>query len=374
MKWNKLKVEDFADVVGGGTPSTSNASLWDGDIPWITPKDLSGYEARFIERGERYITEEGLRKSSAQMLPTGAVLLSTRAPVGYVAIAENPLCTNQGFKSLIPKPETASNEFIYYLLKQNRSFLESQSSGSTYKELNGGRLKQLLFPIPPIQIQHRIASILSAYDDLIENNLRRIKLLEESAGLLYKEWFVRLRFPGYEHIRIIDGVPEGWEKKKLGEVIELKYGKSLKEPDRIEGPYPVYGSSGVIGTHDRFLVKGPGIIVGRKGNAGTVFWSDTDFFPIDTVYYIDTTQSGYFIFQNLQHQNFQSSHGAVPGLNREYAYSLSIFLPTKLLLNEFEEAVSPLYGQLFKLKTMNEKLRQARDLLLPKLMSGEVEV
>jgi type I restriction enzyme S subunit len=260
------------------------------------------------------------------------------------------------------------------LLKQNRQLLESQATGSTYKELSAGRLKKVEFPIPPLPIQRRIASILSAYDDLIQNNLRRIKLLEESARLLYKEWFVRLRFPGHEHTRIINGVPEGWERKRLGEVIELRYGKSLKESDRVEGPYPVYGSSGIIGSHSHFLVKGPGIIVGRKGNAGTVFWSCADFFPIDTVYYIDSNQSSYYLFHNLQHQSFQSSHGAVPGLNREYAYSLPILIPNKVLKNQFQETVSPAYEQIFKLTTINQKLRQARDILLPKLMSGEVEV
>jgi len=128
--------------------------------------------------------------------------------------------------------------------------------------------------------------VLSAYDDLIENNNRRIAFLEKMAEELYREWFVRLRFPGHEKVKIVKGVPEGWAVKKLKEIVEFAYGKALKEEDRIEGNYPVIGSGGIIGYHNAALVKGPGIVVGRKGNVGKVIWTKKDFFPIDTVYFV----------------------------------------------------------------------------------------
>jgi len=199
-------------------------------------------------------------------------------------------------------------------------------------------------------------------------------LLEESARLLYREWFVRLRFPGHEHTRIVNGVPEGWERKRIGDVLTLNYGKALKESDRIEGPFPVYGSSGVVGTHSEALVKGPGIIVGRKGNVGSVYWAESDFWPIDTVYFIESHQSSYFLFHNLQHQSFLNSDGAVPGLNRSYAHSLPVLLPKWTLREQFERTLTPIYEQASKLRAMNEKLKAARDLLLPRLMSGEIAV
>lgn len=276
----------------------------------------------------------------------------------------------------IKDKERIDKNFLYHLLntRQYRGQIRGSATGATVKHTAPERIYRCTLRIPTeLKTQRRIASTLSSYDNLIDNNLRRIKLLEDSARLLYNEWFVRLRFPGHEHTRLMRGVPEGWEKKKLGQVVELKYGKSLKEEKRIDGPYPVYGSSGIVGTHHEFLVKGPGIVVGRKGNAGTVFWSQADFFPIDTVYYTDSIQVNHFLFHNLQHQNFQSSHGAVPGLNREYAYSLPIMVPPKTLRDQFQEMVASISNQVFKLTTMNDKLRQARDILLPKLMSGEIE-
>ncbi|MFM7189247.1 MAG: restriction endonuclease subunit S, partial [Microcystaceae cyanobacterium] len=117
-------------------------------------------------------------------------------------------------------------------------------------------------------------------DDLIENNRRRIELLEESARLLYREWFVYLRFPGHEHTPIIDGIPQGWEKNILKNVGFLNYGKTLKQDERIDGQYPVFGSGGIIGTHNKFLVEAPGIIVGRKGSIGNVFWTEENYYPI----------------------------------------------------------------------------------------------
>lgn len=267
--------------------------------------------------------------------------------------------------------------FLYYtfLFLGRRSGFTPLLTGATIKHLPKEKLAKLEISFPArLQDQIRIANILTDYDNLIDNNRKRIALLEESTRELYKEWFVRLRFPGYEHTKIVKGVPERWEKKKLRDVLELKYGKSLKASDRSEGQYPVYGSSGQIGTHASFLVEGPGIVVGRKGNAGTVFWVNSSFFPIDTVYYLNSSQVDYFIYHNLCNQNFQSSHGAVPGLSRDYAYSLPIVVPDVRIKKEFLDVVTPIHTQCEKLQVMNNRLGEARDILLPKLMNGEIEV
>ena len=237
-----------------------------------------------------------------------------------------------------------------------------------------GILKDFEIPLPHITVQERVVDILSSYDDLIENNHRRMALLEEAARQLYREWFGRLRFPGHEHTRITHGVPEGWEFKPIGEVATLNYGKALKEGNRLEGATPVYGSSGVVGNHSEALVSGPGIVVGRKGNVGSVFWSDIPFWPIDTVYFVSPEESSLFLFHCLRQVPFQSSDVAVPGLNRTYAHSLKILMPSRRLRVEFEETITPMFEQLTKLRTMNQKLRAARDLLLPRLMSGEIAV
>jgi type I restriction enzyme S subunit len=199
-------------------------------------------------------------------------------------------------------------------------------------------------------------------------------LLEEAARQLYREWFVRLRFPGHEHTRITNGVPEGWERKPLGDCITLNYGKALKADDRVDGEYRVYGSSGIVGTHEKPLSQGPGIIVGRKGNVGSVYWSRESFYAIDTVYFVDAESSSLYLYYALKHMHFISTDVAVPGLNRDFAYSRPLLIPPKKMIREFLDVVTPLHEQMDKLDEASQKLCAARDLLLPRLMSGAIPV
>lgn len=244
--------------------------------------------------------------------------------------------------------------------------------------VNRNYLHRLSVRVPSVPVQRKIAGILSAYDDLIENNTRRIQILEEIAQAIYREWFVHFRFPGHEDVEMVESelglVPAGWEVVKLRDVIELAYGKGLRKADRKPGPIPVYGSSGIIDYHDEGLVGGPGIVVGRKGNVGSVFWSEEDFCPIDTTFYVVTDVSLHYVYYNLQHQNFIDNHAAVPGLSRNQAYSLPFVLPEPGVLRKFESIIDPIFQQIRCLTAKNENLRETRDLLLPKLVSGEVDV
>ena len=158
-------------------------------------------------------------------------------------------------------------KYLYYYFSSCffQGNIKNFVSGAAQPQIPIASLKSIEISYPILKAQQKIADILSAYDDLIENNRRRIQLLERSLHLLYKEWFVYLRFPSHEHSKIVDGIPEGWERKPLGSFITLNYGKSLQSDKRVSGNYPVYGSSGIIGTHIEPLVKGHGIIVGRKG-------------------------------------------------------------------------------------------------------------
>jgi type I restriction enzyme S subunit len=171
------------------------------------------------------------------------------------------------------------SRYLYYwiLSHAGKAQLKRCQIGSSQPALTIVLLKQMEIDLPPLPVQKKIASILSAYDDLIENNERRIRILEEMAQNLYREWFVNFRFPGHEKVKMVNSplgkIPEGWDVKKLGDGIALAYGKALKAADRKSGEVPVYGSSGVVGYHDQALVQGPGIIVGRKGNVGSVHWS-----------------------------------------------------------------------------------------------------
>ena len=168
--WKKVKLSELGTIVGGGTPSTKKEEYYGGNIPWITPKDLANFGERYIEHGNRNITLAGLENSSAKILPAGSILFSSRAPIGYIAIAANNVSTNQGFKSIIPNSNVDSL-FLYYLLKFNKDKIENMGSGTTFKEVSASIMKSIEVFIPTeIVEQRKISAILGAIDDKIENN------------------------------------------------------------------------------------------------------------------------------------------------------------------------------------------------------------
>lgn len=172
MKLIRCKLKDLGEIVGGSTPSTKDASNYGGDISWITPKDLTELKGRYIEKGARNITEKGYKSTSTKMLPIHSVLFSSRAPIGYVAINTKEVCTNQGFKSIIPNEKT-NYMFLYYLLKYHKSYIDSLGSGTTFKEVSGNVMKNIEVSVPnQLSDQIKIAKILSIIDDKIEENNR----------------------------------------------------------------------------------------------------------------------------------------------------------------------------------------------------------
>ena len=155
--WAYVRLKHIGEIVGGGTPKTNNSEYWDGNIPWLTPADFSGYEEMYIASGSRNITEIGLKSSSAKMLPTNSILYSSRAPIGYIGIAANPVATNQGFKSVIPFDFTMS-PYLYYCLKARTSNIVQRATGTTFKEISGAKMSETVISLPPIKEQERIAN------------------------------------------------------------------------------------------------------------------------------------------------------------------------------------------------------------------------
>ena len=229
-EWKECTIADLGEVVGGATPSTKKPENYEnGDISWITPKDLSTFNGRFITRGERNITEIGLNSCSTRLLPLNSVLFSSRAPIGYVAIAAKEMCTNQGFKSVIPNSDT-DYMFLYYLLKFNKGNIENMGSGTTFKEVSGNTMKSIKVYIPvDIEEQRKIASILSALDDKIELNNRINENLESQAQAIFKSWFGA----DIENLN-----PSNC--KSLGELVTSVDNRGKTPPNNnIETPYPL---------------------------------------------------------------------------------------------------------------------------------------
>jgi type I restriction enzyme, S subunit len=371
--WPLRPLGACAKFLSGGTPSKARADFWEGDIPWVSSREMA--QMRIHDTPLR-ITAEGAEDGS-RLVPANTVLAVVRgmslAKEFRVAITKREVAFNQDLKAFECKPDVDS-EFLFYALFARREHIRELAAEASHgtKKLETDVLAAVELPVPNLDVQRRTVAVASAYDDLLENNRRRTALLEEAARQLYREWFVHLRFPGHEHTRLLKGLPEGWERVPLGDRVTLNYGKALKADERVDGPFPVYGSSGIVGSHEKALVQGPGIILGRKGNVGSVFWSSKNFCPIDTVYFIDAETSNLYLFYALKHMHFISTDVAVPGLNRDLAYSRPLILPSKTILQQFLETVSLMHEQLDKLEEMNSKLKAARDLLLPRLMSGEI--
>ena len=287
---------------------------------------------------------------------------------------------NQNAVKLSPTKDLDA-QFLFYLLRYDdfKTYIIGTAQGAASQAaITMEAIRAYEFDTPPLPVQRRIASILSAYDELMENSQRRIRILETMARALYREWFVHFRFPGHEKLpRVaspIGDIPQGWEVKKLGDILELIYGKALKQEDRSGGAVPVFGSSGIVGQHDKALVKGPGIIVGRKGNVGSVFWCVDDFFVIDTAYYVTSSLPLRFLFYVLPTLNFLNSDAAVPGLSRNQAYTLEILVPPPPLLERFCNLANTFEQQASTLQRQIQNLRHTRDLLLPRLLSGQVNL
>ncbi len=370
-----VRIGGLGRVVTGKTPPSSQPELFGELYPFLTPTDIGGV-ARYVET-TRFLSIEGCDYQHRLMLPARSVcVVCIGATIGKVCMTNRPSFTNQQVNSVIVNENEHDPFFVYHLLATLRDELKANAGGAATPIINKTAFSEIEVNLPSLSVQQRIAGILSAYDELIENNQRRIQILETMARALYREWFVEFRFPGHENVpsvaSSIGDIPEGWEVKKLGDIIELKYGKALKKTNRCDGECPVFGSSGIVGYHDKSLVKGPGIIVGRKGNVGSVFWSDEDFFVIDTAYFVTSSVPLRFLFYDLQTKNFINNDAAVPGLNRYQAYALEILTPPPDLIERFCKLADNFEHQASTLRRQTQNLRRTRDLLLPRLLSGQV--
>lgn len=239
--WEVKKLGEVGKIVSGGTPSTANLYYWNGNIPWITPADLSGYESKQIEKGRKSITELGLQNSSARLIPKGSVLFSSRAPIGYVAIAANEVCTNQGFKSVVPDKNTSSN-YLYYFLKASKDKAEKAASGTTFKEISLKSFSDLQIPLPPLPEQHRIVAKIEALFSQLDNGIAQLKTAQAQLKV-YRQAVLKWAFEGrLTNKDLQEGeLPEGWKWVKLNEICQIvggvTKGRDFKGQATIYLPY-----------------------------------------------------------------------------------------------------------------------------------------
>ncbi len=392
-------------------------------------RDISGIdEKEFKSGGSKFQNGDTLFARITPCLENGKT-----AKVSGLGDGEFGFGSTEFIVMAAKKPEY-DEEYIYYLarLPEFRSYAQSRMEGTSGRQRVGWQsLAEFEYPFPDKEVRREVGKILKNFDDKIAVNTQINQTLEAMAQALFKSWFidfdpVKAKIEAREAgasddevrlaaMEVISGknaeeltkfetdkpekykqlastadlfpetlveselglIPEGWEVGRLEDTLELAYGKGLKKTDRIDGDVSVYGSGGVTGTHNIALVEGPGIIVGRKGTVGSLYWEDSAFYPIDTVFYANPKSYFplsylYYLLKTLN-LNDMNTDAAVPGLNRNNAYRLEIVKASKDIVDTFGLSVSLFRNKIKSLNKESEQLKNTRDTLLPKLLSGEID-
>ena len=381
MSWEKVKIGDHCEI-------TSSKRIFfseyvDSGVPFYRSKEIIESSQGQPISEPLYISVEKFNeiKSKFGVPAPGDMLLTSVGTIGipYIVRSDDYFYFKDGnltwFRNF--DDELLSNYLFYWIgSKEGYGILNNTTIGSSQKALTISSLKQLECPLPPVEVQKRIVDILSAYDNLIKNNQKQIKLLEEAAQRLYREWFVDLRFPGYENTPIVDGVPKGWEKKKVTDLLRIRYGKDHKNLE--DGFIPVYGSGGIMRKVKPILYSGESVLIPRKGSLNNIFYVDGDFWTIDTMFYSiplieKIAKYAYLFLSRLDMDSFNIG-AAVPSMTVNILDGIDILLPDNVTISAFDSQVGVLFNRIELLKKQSEKTKEARDRLLPKLMSGEMEV
>lgn len=426
----EYKIEDLGKVITGKTPPSKISDAFSAQgIPFVTPKDMDG--RRLIDKTERYLSSQGVEAVRNCLLPQNSIAVSCiGSDMGKTVLLPGESITNQQINAIVVDSERFDYKYVYYYLSTLQDDFKAIAGGSATPILNKGHFSQFKVSLPVKPVQNKIALILDSLDTKIEVNTEINHTLEQMAQALFKSWFVDFEpvkakitaleaggsqedatlaamsaisgkdtdalevferehpeqyaelkataelFPSAMQDSELGDIPEGWYLQRFSNIATLHYGKALKKTERIEGPYSVYGSGGITGSHNSYLVEGPGIIVGRKGSIGTLYWEDGKFHPIDTVYYVENKEGVpltylYYLMGTLNLSSMNTD-AAVPGLNRDNVYRLETINPEIAILNEFNNHVSALRNMIQRNKSSTETLTQLRDTLLPKLLSGEI--
>ena len=392
--WKTFKLSEVIKIIGGGTPKTSEANYWNGNIPWLSVKDFQG-ERKFVYETEKNITEEGLKKSSTKLLPKDAIIISARGTVGELGVLAKEMTFNQSCYGILPN-DNIDNEYLYYLLKQKVNEIQSLSYGSVFDTITTKTFEGLNVKFSEnITEQQSIAQILSTIDDKIENNLAINKTLEEMAMALYKHWFV-------------DSVNDDWEKFYLKDLIEIKGGFSYKGKFIGKGDSLLLGM-GCVSYNERFVSSGARLYSGEcnvsnyvePGEIVLATRQQSDNLPIlgqparipksllgnkiivgTNLYRVinKSNMSNSLLFQLLKSKEYgehvlaNASGTTVRMITKDVIELFELALPSQHLIHEYDEKISSISENIEQNTIENQTLTQLRDTLLPKLISGEVRL
>lgn len=415
MKLVRRRLGDVAQIVGGATPSTKVPEYWDGDVPWITPKDLSNFNGIYIDQGARNISGDGLAHSSAKILPIGTVLYTSRAPIGYVAIAGAPVVTNQGFKSLILNDGYVP-EFVLYLLKNSKQEIESHASGGTFAEINAKAMAQVELDFPDEKYQIAISEVLLNLDKKILNNQSLAKTLEDIAHSIFRSWFVdfdpvKAKMAGEKPVGMDDAtaalfpgsmedsetrpIPSGWKLQSLSEIGEFRNGLAMQRFPVVDGGsvLPVIkiaqlragstaGADLASGLIDpKYVISDGDILFSWSGTLEIEHWAggpgalNQHLFKV-----LGKTVPDWFIFSSSrshlpEFRKIASGKATTMGhIQRAHLDEAKVAIPPAALLEAVGGFFSALVAKKVALLVENRTLTEIRDALLPRLISGELQI
>lgn len=385
-EWKKVKLGEISQAIQTG-PFGSQLHQSDYStegIPVVMPKDIinGSIDITSVARVENHHVE----RLSRHKISEGDILYARRGDVGkcaYAISSQNGWLCGTGCLRVTVDSKLAHSKFIFYQLQKRETigWVKKHAVGATMQNLNTSILSEIPVSLTSLDVQKHIANILSRYDSLIENYRKQIKLLEEAAQRLYKEWFVDLRFPGHENTKIVDGVPEGWEKKKVGDLAKFKRGKTITKKEIVEGNIPVVAGGlepayycNKSNTEIRVIT-----ISGSGANAGftrmyfeKVWASDCSYIDCSTTTYLHFIYC-FLIASKTNIDNMQKG-AAQPHVYAKDINAMDLLLPTNDILNSFERQLTKIYDSVASIQSQIRLLTEARDRMLPKLMSGEIEV
>jgi len=410
-EWRELSIDQIKAGANGAIAIGPFGSRMKSDlytstgVPVIRGNNIS--ETRSFVGDFVYVSPQTADALAVSNVFPGDLVFPHRGAIGEVGIVpsdgEKRYILSSSLMKVTCDVKIIDPVYLFYFFRSSEGRHELLKNASTVGTPGIGQplstLRSIWVPVPPLDEQRDIAHILGTLDDKIELNRRMNETLEAMARALFKSWFVDFDpvrakaegrdpglpksltdlFPDSFEDSALGRIPATWRVKTLGDVIDLTYGKALKEGNRQHGAVPVYGSNGLVGWHNEKLADGPGIIVGRKGNPGVVTWAPTDFFAIDTTFYVvpkTECKSLYFLFHALRDHGLSAlgADSAVPGLNRNMAYMSKQLVPPQAVLRAFDLRVRLLYERLQRSNDESQTLAALRDTLLPRLISGEIRV
>ncbi|MBS5008737.1 MAG: restriction endonuclease subunit S [Streptococcus mitis] len=395
-EWIECKISDIGTVVGGATPSTKKPENYEnGTIAWITPKDLSTFSGRYIQHGERNITEAGLRSCSTQLLPKNTVLFSSRAPIGYVAIAANDVCTNQGFKSVIPN-ENINPLFLYYLLKYNKDKIEGMGSGTTFKEVSGNTMKNIVVSVPKdMETQKQIVAVLGSIDDKIELNNEINNNLLQQLNAIFKHWFTdNPQLDSMSQVPLADlclvvtkgTTPTTLGKSFVSEGINFIKAESILDSHAIDKNKFAFIDEETNDLLKRSIVCSGDIVFTIAGTLGRFAIIDDSVLPANTNQAVAIIRADskkvmpqylYSFFLGNWHNDYYTKRiqqAVQANLSLGTIKSLPIPVLSDKAMTEYLGIISPLITMTKTNELEISKLEATRDALLPQLMSGQLDI